>query len=133
MGTVKDYPAEFGAYIARIVQEASIGNTLPTHLKYLKRYCKMVDCGYDDLLENINLLLELVREYRETESIVSLRIASYQAKVCYLPDGFIDGIITNTVSSDRPAAHSSYNARKGGGIFDEMPGGRMLDNTALAQ
>ena len=123
---MNNYPVEFSTFLEQIIFEAAIEQTPLTHLRYLKMYCEMVGCEYDNLLENINILLEALREYSEKKSDVSLKIASYQAKFCFLPEGFINEITTKLVSSGKGSVLLSYNAHRGGSIFNEMPGGALL-------
>lgn len=107
-------------FISELVLESVLDDKPLSHLDYLKRFCEAEGCAYDDLVENLNLLVEVLKEYRSEKSPVSLKLAKHQAKYCHLPDGFIDGI------PDRFGEKRTYTPDRGGDIFHEIPGGKML-------
>ena len=116
-------------YIVYIVSESILENKELSHLKYLEKYCAFEGCDYHSLQENLIILVDAIQEYKKNKSKVFLKIAKYQMKFCYLPEDFIEHIteepVQNIVSS---VCHYSYSGSRGGDIFNEMPGGKLLKN-----
>ncbi len=115
----------FKDFVAYYVEDA-VFNGEPVHRrKYLKRYSAFENCDYDTLQENLFLLIDALNEYKEEKTEVSLKIAKYQVKFCYLPEQFIDAI-ADKILSWKSASPASYVNMRGGDIFNEMPGGHLL-------
>jgi len=121
---VSDY---FSKFIVYYVEDAVFNGEQPSRRKYLQRYSAIEGCEYDTLQENLRFLTDVLEDYKEKKSEVSLKIVKYLVKHCYLPDSFVEDFLERLSSWEKSlATYSSYMRGRGGDIFNEMPGGKML-------
>ena len=120
---VSDHFKEFMAYYV----EGVVFDGVFSRQKYLKMYCVLENCDYDNLQENLSILIDALNEYKEKRSKVSLKVAQYQVRFCYLPENFIEEFPSKLFSWEKESAKtSSYMKNRGGDVFSEMPGGNLL-------
>lgn len=117
----------FKMFVAYYVEGAILNGDPVSRQKYLQRYCVLENCNYDKLLENLSLLIDVLNEYKENRSKVSLKVAKYLVQFCYLPDNFLEVFPEILSAWERMAeSYSSYMKNRGGDIFNDMPGGHLL-------
>lgn len=121
---ISEYFKEFVAYY---VEGAILNGESVSRQKYLQRYCAIENCEYAALQENLTLLVDALNEYKVKKSKVFLKMAKYQARFCYLPDNYIEDLLDKILMWEiRSTTYSSYMKNRGGDIFNDMPGGKML-------
>lgn len=120
---VSNYFREFVAYY---VEEAVFNGEQTSRNKYLQRYCAMENCDYEALQENLTLLIDALNEYLEKKSKVFIKLAKVQSQYCFLPENFIEDISDMLSSWVKGYAKNYFAKKRGGDIFDDMPGGHML-------
>ena len=120
---VSDYFKEFIVYY---VEGIIFNEELLSRRKYLQRYSSLEQCDYDTLQENLNLLIDALNVYKEKKSMVCLKIAKQQAQKCFLPEHFIEDLAEYILSWEKGYSHSLYMKKRGGDIFNEIPGGHLL-------
>lgn len=120
-------------FVTVIVADAVLRDGNLSHLKYLERYCRLEGCNYEDLIEDMGVLVESLRAYRRKKSKVSLKLAKHQADLCGLTEKFVEDLsVLPATRTSQPLESSyltslfSYMGGRGGDIFNEMPGGHLL-------
>lgn len=117
----------FIKFIVNYVEDVVFNGEQTSKRKYLQRYCTMEGCEYDALQENLNLMIDVLNEFKEKKSEVSLKMVKYLAPSCYMPNNFIEDFQEKLSYWEKNiASYSSYMKERGGDIFNEMPGGKML-------
>ena len=117
----------FRKFIVYYVEDAVFIGEQTARRKYLQRYSVIEGCEYDALQENLSFLIDVLNEYKEKKSEVSLKMVKYLTKSCFLPDSFIENFQEKLSSWEKSlATYSSYMKERCGDIFNEMPGGKML-------
>ena len=116
----------FTEFIVCYVEDAVFNGEQPSRRKYLQRYSAIEGCEYNALQENLSILIDVLNDYKEKKSESSLKMVAYLMKPCFLPESFIEDFQKKLSFWEKSRATSSYMKERGGDIFNEMPGGKML-------
>lgn len=120
-------PEYFTKFIVYYIEDAVFNGEQTSRRKYLQRYCAIEGCEYDALQENLNFLIDVLNEYKEKKSEVSLKMVKYLIRSCFLPDDYVEYFQEKLSSWEKIlTTYSSYMKNRGGDIFNEMPGGALL-------
>jgi formylglycine-generating enzyme len=82
-------------FINAMVEEIVLKGETFDHMKkkYLKKYSEAEGVNYEELEGNLNDFLELLEDYRKTQSNALKRVLTNQASACFIADALLDSLM----------------------------------------